>query len=100
MKFLHSLGVTSKEDRKLLEKAAKAYKAGDGVKRLKAKLPEEKFGKIVQWAKENGLGLRRGVAAGGSCYALGDFDIPGPATEILWFYKAPYTKNPKYADLW
>eukprot|EP00112_Aurelia_sp_Birch-Aquarium-sp1_P010729 Seg2284.7 transcript_id=Seg2284.7/GoldUCD/mRNA.D3Y31 product="hypothetical protein" protein_id=Seg2284.7/GoldUCD/D3Y31 len=92
--------VTSAADRELAEKAAKAYKRGDGVKRLKSKMPEEKFGKIVQWAKEKGLGLRRGVAPSGACYAIGDFDIPGPATELLWFYKSPYTKNPKYADLW
>ena len=97
---MHSLGVTSDEDRKLLEKAAKDYKPGDGVERLKAKMPGDKFGKIVEWAKEKGLGLRRGTAAGGASYALGNIDIPGSSIDILWFYKSPYTKNPEIASLW
>eukprot|EP00112_Aurelia_sp_Birch-Aquarium-sp1_P010730 Seg2284.8 transcript_id=Seg2284.8/GoldUCD/mRNA.D3Y31 product="hypothetical protein" protein_id=Seg2284.8/GoldUCD/D3Y31 len=82
------------------EEAAKAYRPGDGVKRLRSQIEEGKFGKILQWTQVSKVCLRRGTSAGGACYALGDFKVPGNMIEVLKFFTAPYTANPKVTDDW
>ena len=70
------------------------------MKRLASQIAEEKFGKILQWTQDSKVCLRRGTSAGGACYALGDFKVPGSMMDQLRFFKKPYTANPKVTDDW
>ncbi|XP_065052683.1 uncharacterized protein LOC135681941 [Rhopilema esculentum] len=96
------LGVVSKEE-DVIEKAKKAkdeYKKGEGLTRLKDKIPKENtMGLIFTWIRDERICLRRGTEAKNACYALSDFELPTSTERMFWFLM-PYQRATDTTDNW
>ena len=82
------------------EAAAKAFKVGDGLKRVQDKISEEMMGKIFAWIIDENIGLRRGDEAEKACYALADLDLPSSPHDIVFWMAKPYTTSTAITEKW
>ena len=75
-----------------------------GLERLQAVIsPDEKFGRILSWIRDEGICLRRGEEPENACYALSDFGLDKDPDAVkpsaLWFL-TPYTKSKELTNKW